>query len=528
MKSKFYYATDDFHQHNEPIGILWLIKTTNIQPIQPIYLSSSIGSRNATYNQDGFVHKVYQKSTKPDDTIVAHLQFHLRHEIIHFEFLARLFDYLDKQLIQDWINSESTGQYARRCAFLYEFLTDNKLLPPNNIGGNYIDVLDEKTLVTANKQHSTKNKRWRVNNNIAGTKDFAPMVVKNDDFDNAIELDIKSLLNQLSDEFGENLLIRASVWITLGESKASFTIEGESKQAKRIERFADFMARNIGNSDNPLSEENLAEYQQELLGKTIIQKFGVRQSPVFIGESRLGYDEVIHYIAPPFEQVSAQLEGLRYFMDKTVGQSAIMRSAVIAFAFVYIHPLADGNGRLHRFLFNDILRRDGVMSEPVILPISKAIIANSTSLQAYANILDSISKPLMQRLQGQYCFAKERKQYDDGIFSNLQFNGVDEANYVWRFLDLTPHVLYLSKIIEQVIYHDIKNESDYLRQYDLAREQIKEIIDMPNDYIDRIIRSIQQSGGKRSNKLVKEVPILADDELYNNLVAIVKDIFLQK
>lgn len=36
-----------------------------------------------------------------------------------------------------------------------------------------------------------------------------------------------------------------------------------------------------------------------------------------------------------------------------------MRSAVAAFGFVYIHPLADGNGRVHRFLVNDILRRDG-------------------------------------------------------------------------------------------------------------------------------------------------------------------------
>lgn len=37
-----------------------------------------------------------------------------------------------------------------------------------------------------------------------------------------------------------------------------------------------------------------------------------------------------------------------------------MCSAVASFGFVYIHPLADGNGRVHRFLINDVLRRDEV------------------------------------------------------------------------------------------------------------------------------------------------------------------------
>jgi Fic family protein len=42
-----------------------------------------------------------------------------------------------------------------------------------------------------------------------------------------------------------------------------------------------------------------------------------------------------------------------------------MRSAIAAFGLVFIHPLADGNGRVHRFLINDILRRDGVVKDPM-------------------------------------------------------------------------------------------------------------------------------------------------------------------
>lgn len=68
-----------------------------------------------------------------------------------------------------------------------------------------------------------------------------------------------------------------------------------------------------------------------------------------------------------------------------------MRASVLAFGFVYIHPLADGNGRVHRFLFNDILRRDGVLPESVILPISSVIAESSSEQQRYAQFLDDVS-----------------------------------------------------------------------------------------------------------------------------------------
>ncbi|MHC8303709.1 Fic family protein [Pseudomonas sp. PB3P13] len=72
-----------------------------------------------------------------------------------------------------------------------------------------------------------------------------------------------------------------------------------------------------------------------------------------------------------------------------------MRSAVAAFAFVYIHPLADGNGRVHRFPINDILRRDGAIPDPVILPISAVITDDSAERRLYDSVLDQVSKPLI-------------------------------------------------------------------------------------------------------------------------------------
>lgn len=214
-------------------------------------------------------------------------------------------------------------------------------------------------MMAASPERAVKVQHWRVDDNLPGIRDFCPMVVKNEAVIRAAELDVSALFGELTDEFGEDLLMRAAAWMTLRESRASFAIEGETDQATRVQRFADVMARRTGQGEWPLAGVVLAELQREILGeRTTLLRFGIRQSPVFVGEV-VRYQEVVHYVAPVAEDVPAMLDGLRVFLERTQGQSPVMRSAVASFGFVYIHPLADGNGRVHRFLINDVLRRDG-------------------------------------------------------------------------------------------------------------------------------------------------------------------------
>lgn len=254
---------------------------------------------------------------------------------------------------------------------------------PARLGGNYVDAVSGAKLVTASPEQVQKVQRWRVNDNLAGTRHLCPTLVKTQAFVGAANLDVLHLFGQLADEFGEDLLRRAAAWMTLRESKASFAIEGEADRANRIQRFADVMARRTGQGEPPLTGSALAELQREILGgRTTLAHFGVRQSPVFVGESVRSH-EVVHYVAPAAEDLPAMLEGLRVFLERTQGQSPVMRSAVAAFGFVYVHPLADGNGRVHRFLINDVLRRDGVIPEPVILPVSAVITDDAGDRRGY-------------------------------------------------------------------------------------------------------------------------------------------------
>src|SRR3546814_13848905 len=120
------------------------------------------------------------------------------------------------------------------------------------------------------------------------------------------------------------------------------------------------------------------------------------------------------------------LEGLRVFLERTQGQSPVMRSAVAAFGFVYIHPLADGNGRVHRFLINDILRRDGAVPEPVILPVSAVITDDSGDRRSYDLVLDAVSKPLMQAARDNIAFTSRHTTYPHVVNSNFSSNGNEQ------------------------------------------------------------------------------------------------------
>lgn len=504
---------------DNPAGAAWLASTFGIEPMATLPVLSRIDSRRSTEERkDGVRLEAFPPQMRPADTLAGHLQFHLRHEVPHLEFLARLFAKAGPDAVQAWIDEEPTGQYSRRAAFLYEWLTGAALQPPPRLGGNYVDVIDDAKMLAASPQHAVKVPRWRVNDNLPGTRHFCPYAVKTQAFNAAAAVDVAQLFAELTAEFGEALLLRAAAWMTLRESKASFAIEGEADSATRVQRFADAMARRTGQGELPLDDAALAQLQRDILGSvTTLTRMGIRQSPVFVGET-VDFQEVVHYVAPPEAELPDMLDGLRVFLQRTQGQSPVMRCAVAAFSFVYIHPLADGNGRVHRFLVNDILRRDGVVPDPVILPVSAVITEDAGQRRAYDRLLDQVSGPLMRQLRVQVQFTPRRTTYPDGVVSNLAFLGADQARPLWRYPDLTPHAVFLSDVIVRTLTGQMRAQSRHLRNHARARNAIKEIVEMPDHQADRVLRSIEQNQSQLSHVLAKEMPVLADAGVWEAVV----------
>lgn len=509
----------------DPVGAAWLARTYGVTLMAQLPVSSQVGGRRATKINNGFRLETYLEVMRPVSEPAAHLQFHLRHEVPHLEFLVRLFARTGPDFIQTWVGAEPTGQYARRAAFLYEWLTGHTLQVPERLGGNYVDAIDNGKLVAASVDRIAKVQRWRVNDNLPGTRHFCPIVVKTEAVVQASDLDVPQLFGELTDEFGEDLLMRAATWMTLRESKASFAIEGEADQATRIQRFADVMARRTAQGELPFTDAALAELQREILGaRTTLTRFGIRQSPVFVGET-LRFQEIVHYVAPAAEDVFAMLEGLRVFLERTQGQAPVMRSAVVAFGFVYIHPLADGNGRVHRFLINDVLRRDGVIPDPVILPVSAVITDDAGERRGYDRVLDEVSRPLMQAVRDHVSFEPVSTTYPDGVVSNFTFSGGDLAEPVWRYPDLGPHVVFMSRVIGRTLTEQMREGSRYLRSHALARAALKEIVEMPDHQADRVLRSIEQNQGSLSHVLARQMPALTKPGVWPAIVDAVSRAF---
>lgn len=177
--------------------------------------------------------------------------------------------------------------------------------------------------------------------------------------------------------------MRSAVWLTIKESKSSFAIEHEQDQMARIRRFAAVMERRIGEYPALQSPDTLGELQREIVSeRSTISRFGLRASPVFVGEThRFGH--IVHYVAPHWDRLREMLRGLEVLLERTTGQSSVVRAGTAAFAFVFIHPLADVNGRIHRFIVNDVLRRDGAVPRPFILPISAVITEKPQNIARY-------------------------------------------------------------------------------------------------------------------------------------------------
>lgn len=282
------------------------------------------------------------------------------------------------------------------------------------------------------------------------------------------------------------------------------------------------MERWCGRHEDPLSEAALGELQAQILGPRAT-RYGVRRSPVFVGEVE-GFTEVVHYIAPHWDDTPSLLSGLRHCAARTAGASPLVRAGVLSIGFVYIHPMSDGNGRISRFLVNDVLRRDGAVPEPFILPVSATITSSVINRRGYDQVLELFSKPLMRRYADAWAFGAEQVA-EDGVHFNLRFDAYRDALPAWRYPDMTDHVEYLANVVRITIEQEMRKEAGHLRSLRLARERVKQVIEGPDGDIDRIIRSVRDNGGRISNKLVKEMPALADEQLAEEVAAAVQAAF---
>lgn len=502
------------------IGFKALEARFGIALVQPLRVESAIGTTRSVRESPERIQNQYPGVYRPADTFAGHFEFGLKYEEIHLEFFARLFAACGPAPLEQWCRAEPFGQYARRAAFFYEWLTGRRLDVPDLTGGTYVDAVSAEAYLT--RTAAVRQRRWRINDNLPGTPAFCPLIRRTPALGQALQFGPNGAIAELDRQFGEDVLMRAAAWLTLKESRASFLIEHEADKTDRIKRFAHVMAEHCGKLEAPLGIDSLTVLQKGILGETAL-RLGVRRSPVFVGQATLR-DDIVHYIGPHFSALDGMLDGLRAFEQATRGQEALARAAAIAFGFVYLHPMSDGNGRIHRFLINDTLQRDKAIPPGVVLPVSATITGVREFGHGYDRVLEGFSRPFMRRYDTAYRFG-EMVTYEDGVRSNLVFDAYDDANHAWRYPDLTEHAIYTARLVAHTIRHEMADEARVLVRFEVAQRRIKDVLEMPDADAVRMIRSIKENGWRVSGKLAKEYAVLHDEALALRVVEAVRSAF---
>lgn len=443
----------------------------------------------------GVIEEVYPPKYWPGDTLGDHLEFALKYDGTNLAILACLFKNIAEKNLVEYVRLKSTGKYARRLWFLYEFLTERKLPLEDLKQGNYIDLLapDEYYTVTTARQV----RRQRVNDNLLGNNCFCPLVRRTDTLRNFEMADLPKRCRQVLSRYSPELLKRALGYLYTKETKSSFEIEHIKPTSTRTERFVALLQ--MAEQEDFCQKTQLIEVQNRIVDARF-RDSDYRSSQNYVGETVAWQKEKIHFVCPKPEDLSDLMDGLITAHERmnTRGVPAVIHAATVSYGFVFLHPFEDGNGRIHRFLIHNILARRGFTPEGVMFPISAFMLKNLTDYDAS---LEAFSHQLMPLVE-----------------YSLDENGhmtVHNDTAIWyRYIDMTPQTEALFRFIDQTIDTELASELAFLANYDKTKKAIQEIVDMPDQQIDLFIRFCLQNNGRLSApKRASHFNFLTEEEI---------------
>lgn len=421
--------------------------------------------------------KVYESRNSFEDTLYKHLVFALKYEGINLLFFKKLFDTLSKAEITDLVQIESTGIYSRKIWYLYEWLKQEKLDIPDLVIKNSIPLVDEKLQYAS--PNSINSPRHKIKNNLLGNVDFCPMIFKTKKLENYIEANLsqknKTNLNAIQKE----VLLRASAFLLLKDSKASFSIEGETPSTNRATRWGNAIGQA---GKNELNQAELERLQQIVIENSKFTKYGFRTQQGFIGEhDRETFSPIPDHISAKWQDIDQLMNGL-FETVKNLKKSQfdpILSATIIAFGFVFIHPFVDGNGRLHRYLIHHILSSMNFAQQGMIFPVSASILSH---IENYRNVLEAYSHPILN-------FINWKKTVDNNI------EILNETIDYYRYFDATKQAEFLFDSVNDTIENVIPEEVNYLIKYDEMKRYLDDVFQMPDKTVALLIRFLDQNKG---------------------------------
>lgn len=474
------------------VGYSWLTESHHLPVIglwQKCYIDSAVRGRQEA-DWDNHQIRLFESRYQPEESLVGHLQFALRYEGVNLQLLSLLFDRIESVKLCEWIAENPTSAYARRACFLYEWLTDTQLPVKNPVPAKtrYVDVLDID--MQFGTRAAAKDPRFRVNDNLPGTRNFCPLVRKTAFLNEIVGKNLRKHTRETLKQYDPDLLRRAAAFLYLKETQSSFEVEREKPSASKAQRFADLLRQ--ADTGQALTEERLVGLQNAVIDPRF-HEFTWRHQQNWIGDD-LGYRKRVTFVPARPQDLPGLMQGLldtagkaRSLVDSTANSGDIdtaelqldpvVYAAIIAFGFVFIHPFMDGNGRIHRYLIHEVLANAGFTPRGIVLPVSAVILA---SLDEYVAVLESYSHLLMQRTE----YLPDTP--------DIPATGNDAVYF--KYFDATEQAEFLYHALERTVNEGLQQEIDFLLCFDRARQQLNELLDWPNHSLELFVRVVHQNG----------------------------------
>lgn len=488
------------------IGYSWLIDKFNLElPLRELSCVSEKRLASQTIKKGNWL--IYDAQLMVENSLFTHLEFAIKHEYLDLLILKRILEVFSRELLLEHIEKNPQRILSKKIWFLYEFLFKIQLpledLPP----AKYDDLLKKEKYIVNEK--FIKSKRHKINNNLLGTREFCPIIKRTKKLQNYLDLNLSDEISNVIGNTSKVLIRRAANFLLLSDSKASFEIEGERPPKNRIENWGKII-NEAGKV--PLSIDEIQRLHAILLQDSRFIKIGLRDEEVFLGDRDRDNYPIPEFIGANSKDLTVLINNWieldKHLIDSEV--DPILHAVIISFAFVYIHPLEDGNGRIHRYLLHHVLAQQNFYPKGMIFPISNVIL---DEIERYREILVAHSGVLMNLI------AWEATEY-----GNVKI--INKTDDLYRYFDCTQSCEFIYECVQKTIQETLPKELKYLRSFDKSYNEINEHLEMPDNKIKSLITFILQNDNKLSkNKREKYFSKLTGEEL-TRIETIISENFL--
>lgn len=434
------------------------------------------------------------------DNLLGHVLFALKHEGVDLAILSQALPLIPEPVIRSAIDASPTSQYLRKACYLWEHFSGRCIRRhSDNLRTAYVPLFDPAQYVTVEGE---KNNRWRVLFNGIGNLNYCVTLRRTDELQTLLGRNLLKQATEFTESLPRDIFNRALAWAYLHETRDSYAIEKESPSEDKASRFVNLLKQ--AHQPRPLDEDYLVELQNAVISNVYALAAAFRSEQNYLSNGLRGALGVT-YVPPPPELGRDLMQQLMQLANEPPKDlDPLLLASLVSFGFVFIHPFMDGNGRLSRFLFHQVLCQRGALKHGLLLPVSVVLRQNEAD---YLATLQTFSEPARRFWEVTFI--------DEGHFA---FGFVGHPS-LYRYWDGTACAEFMLRATEQAIERHLKEEVLFLNRYDAIYRLIDQQFDIPNSILSRLVMFCLDQNGALSQNRRKQYQYQVPETVFDALEA---------